>query len=153
MCPRSSANALKAAERQRRALELRRSGCTLQEIADQLGYAGPSGARRAIETVLEKTLCHEATALRVLESERLDRLQRGLWPKAEQGDVRAVEAVLKIMSRRAKLFNLDAPKTHQLVIDEDALDELSRQEAIAQGLDPEAVVAETRRILHEVSKR
>ena len=152
MCPKSSANHLNAAERQRRALELRRSGCTLQEIADQLGYAGPSGARRAIETALEKTLSHEARALRVLESERLDRLQRGLWPKAEQGDIKAVEAVLKIMSRRAKLFNLDAPDTRQLVIDEDALDELARQEALAQGLDPEAVAAETRRILHEISK-
>ena len=152
MCPKSSANHLTAAERQRRALELRRSGCTLQEIANELGYAGPSGARRAIETAIEKTLCHEARALRVLESERLDRLQHGLWPKAEQGDIKAVEAVLKIMSRRAKLLNLDAPDTRQLVIDEDALDGLARQEAIAQGLDPEAVVAETRRILHEISK-
>ncbi|MCA9877562.1 MAG: hypothetical protein KC442_07265 [Thermomicrobiales bacterium] len=133
-------------------MELRRSGFTLSEIADQLGYAGPSGARRAIETALQKALHHEAGALRALEGERLDRLQRALWGKAETGNVGAVEAILKVMERRAKLFGLDVPKQH-VVFNEPALAEIARRVAVEQGLDPEGVLAEAEKILQEVRAR
>ena len=44
--------------------------------------------------------------LRELESARLDALQLAAWAKVEQGDLHAIEIVLKIMDRRAKLLGL-----------------------------------------------
>jgi hypothetical protein len=50
-----------------------------------------------------------ADALRDLQDERLNRLLAGLWNQAAQGDVSAVDRVLKIMERQARLHGLDAP--------------------------------------------
>lgn len=50
-----------------------------------------------------------ADALRDLQDERLNRLMAGLWNSAAQGDVAAVDRVLKIMERQARLHGLDAP--------------------------------------------
>lgn len=102
-------NALNATDRQRRALELRIAGKTLEQIAVELGYAGPQGADQAIRRALRKTLQEPADTLRVLELIRLDKLMAGLWPFAVLGKTEAIDRVLKIMDRRAKLMGLDAP--------------------------------------------
>jgi hypothetical protein len=46
----------------------------------------------------------------VLELMRLERLHAAVWPQAIRGDVNAVDRVLRIMERRARLLGLDAPK-------------------------------------------
>ena len=60
-----------------------------------------------MERALNRTLQQPAQALRDLETERLDRLQLALWPKAMRGDVAAVKAILRLMERRARLLGLD----------------------------------------------
>ena len=50
-----------------------------------------------------------AEHLRTLEALRLDEIQAKIWDKAIAGDYRAVDRVLRIMERRAKLLGLDAP--------------------------------------------
>ena len=55
-----------------------------------------------------------AEAVRKIELDRLDALQRSLWPAALKGDLRdlpAVDRVLAVMGRRARLLGLDAPAT------------------------------------------
>lgn len=94
-------------ERERRALELRRAGATFDSIAQQLGFADRSGARYAFNQALTRTLREPAAEARQLEADRLDRLQLAIWAKAMNGDLRAVEHVLKIMERRARLLGLD----------------------------------------------
>jgi len=47
--------------------------------------------------------------LRALELLRLDELLNALWDTAIAGDLKAVDRVLKVMERRAKLLGLDAP--------------------------------------------
>ena len=47
--------------------------------------------------------------MRTTEAARLDRLQLAAWPKAQQGDLRAIDTVLRILQRRASLFGLDMP--------------------------------------------
>jgi hypothetical protein len=42
-----------------------------------------------------------------LEELRLDALQEGIWPRALQGDPRAVEVALKVLERRARMGGLD----------------------------------------------
>ena len=98
-----------ATERQRQALELHKAGFGYQAIADRLGYSGPSGAYAAIQSALRKTLQGPADELRKMEGERLDAMQVRLWPRAIKGDLWAIDRVLKIMDRRARLFGLDAP--------------------------------------------
>jgi hypothetical protein len=50
-----------------------------------------------------------AEELRALQDERLNRMLAGLWNSAATGDVAAVDRVLKIMERQARLHGLDAP--------------------------------------------
>jgi hypothetical protein len=106
---RASEKALLALERQRQALELRKAGVGFQQIADQLGYGGPSGAFNAVARALQKVIQEPAEAVLALELARLDAMLLGLWPKARAGHASAVDRVLKLMDRRAKYLGLDAP--------------------------------------------
>lgn len=130
--PRGRATGIKTIETKQRheqALVLRRAGLSLREVADRLGYKTPSAVQKAIMGALQRPIDEAATALRLLEAERLDRLQLNLWgvatntakqtvvikgkdvevpyPILEQ--ISATRAVLKIMERRARLLGLDAP--------------------------------------------
>src|SRR3982751_6109849 len=83
---RTSARAMEIAERQRQAVELRRAGATLGQIASQLGYATPFGAWKAITAVLRRNESTDVDALRALECDRLDRLWASCWPDVLQRD-------------------------------------------------------------------
>ena len=114
---------LTAAQKKARALELRQQGSTFAEIASHCGC----GVTRAYQYVdgelrkLAKQSEESATLLRTLESERLDRLQASIWEQAEAGELRAVDRIIKIMERRAKLFGLDGP-TKVAAMDPDGQD-------------------------------
>jgi hypothetical protein len=110
---KTSVNRLNAAERQLEALELRRRGRGFQQIADELGYRGASGAYQAVMAGLKLTLQEPSDEVRSLEVERLDRLIEGIWDKAVGGDEKAIDRVLGIMERRAKYLGLDAPTKTQ----------------------------------------
>jgi hypothetical protein len=62
----------------------------------------------------------DASELKAEELSRLDGMLRGLWPDARKGSHGAVDRVLKIMERRAKLLGLDAPVKVGLGGDKDA---------------------------------
>lgn len=100
---------LNALERQRQALELRKAGVPYAKIAEQLQYKDRSSAFRSVQAALKKTLQEPADELRTLELERLDALMLALWPQARSGNQGAVDRVLRIMERRARLLGLDAP--------------------------------------------
>lgn len=91
------------AENHVRALQLRRAGATYDQIANQLGYADRSGAYRAVRRALDEAVHEPAGESLNLELERLDALMLGLWGKASKGDVKAVDAVLRIMDRRSRV--------------------------------------------------
>jgi hypothetical protein len=100
---------VKAAERQRNAMELRKAGATYAAIANELGYSDARSAERAVIAGLRAAGREASEDLLPLELDRLDRLQAGVWADAIGGDVPAVLACLRIMERRAKLTGLDAP--------------------------------------------
>lgn len=106
----TSPQRIHAWERQREALELRKTGMSFQLIADKLGYATAQGAYAAVKVALQKTLREPAEELRTMELERLDALLTATWLAAERGVPQAVDRVLKIMERRAAYLGLDAPK-------------------------------------------
>lgn len=113
MAAKNTTNAAKARklERQQKALELRRMGLGYAEIGAQLGI-GKSQSHRLVVEALEDAIAQinlDADHLRAEEVSRLDGMLRGLWPDARKGNLGAVDRVLKIMERRAKLLGLDAP--------------------------------------------
>jgi hypothetical protein len=92
---------------QKRAAAMRVGGAGYQAIADRLGYKTASGAHQAVQAGFVHEFSDETSEVRRLELERLDRLLLGLWPAASTGDIKAVNAVLKVMDRRAKYLRLD----------------------------------------------
>jgi hypothetical protein len=114
---KASENRITAAERRVEALALRKAGLGYTAIAAQLGYAGPSGAYKAIATALGELTREPARELVNLEVARLDDLLLGLWGDARKGNVAKVDRVLKIMQRRADLLGLDAPQRFADVTD------------------------------------
>jgi hypothetical protein len=99
---------IESVERQRRALEMRKEGCTYLAISKELGCS-PQYAQLAVEAALKRVLQEPADAVRKLECERLDAMLCGTWARAATGNLGALDAVLKIMARRAKLLGLDVP--------------------------------------------
>lgn len=105
---KSSPRRIEAAERRRQALRLRIRGASFDDIAEQVGLAGGKGsACRVVQEALAEIGREEAEELRALELYRLDELHRAVWSKALRGNLAAVDRVLKIMERRAKLCGLD----------------------------------------------
>jgi len=147
---RGRKNRALATERQRQALELHKAGVGYQAIADRLGYAGPSGAYKAVNAALQKTLQEPADELRTRELERLDRMHAALWPKAVSGHLRSVDRVLAIMARRSRLLGLDAPQRQHVAADL-TLATFAEKAAAMSGLDSGSLLAEAERILAAVA--
>lgn len=106
----SAAKALKL-QRQQAALELRRAGRGYVEIGNQLGISKSAAHRMVTQALAEARQQIEAEVheLKSEELSRLDGMLAGIWPDARKGNVGAIDRVLKIMERRAKLLGLDAP--------------------------------------------
>lgn len=98
---------LEAHAKRLRALELRRAGATFDQIAEQVGYASRGKAHDAVMAALADVIREPAEKTLALELDRLDALTVALWPKVRRGDEKAVQAVLRVMERRAKLLGLD----------------------------------------------
>jgi hypothetical protein len=103
-------------ERATRALDLRKAGTTYREIGRELGCSEQRAHQIVTEELQRLNARRGEAAAEVcrLELERLDAMLAGLWPKAKKGDARAVEKVLAVMARRAKLLGLDAPERREL---------------------------------------
>ena len=118
--------------REQEVVKLRRGGLTWDLIAERVGYSNPSGAYRAYQKALERVVAEDVTAIRQIETERLDLAQSAIWGKVLQGDNPSIANLLRIMERRAKLLGLDQP---------------TRIQAEVISYDGNAVKAELERIL------
>lgn len=146
---RTSPRRIDATERQGQALDLRKSGASYQAIAKALGFRGRQGAAMAVQAALRKTIQEPADDLRKLDLERLDVMLLHLWPKVLRGDIRSIDASLRVLARRSLLLGLDAP----LRVDVTALmeDEASRI-AEATGQDKAELIAEAERIVEAAQR-
>lgn len=121
------------AVRRTQLLALRRQGVRFDDQrVEDLGYSSPSAARKDLTRALEAHRVEEAAEIhtyRQQENERLDALLEAAWPRATKPspvfdkdgevidhvlDVRAVDTVLRLMDRRAKLNGLDMPVKAEL---------------------------------------
>ena len=113
----TSARKVTGAERARQAVELRKAGASYDEIARQCGYRSRSGAYKAVSGALRDLVAKTSLAadeLRELETIRLDALNDALWSRALAGELPAIDRVIRLMERRAKLLGLDAPEQTEL---------------------------------------
>src|SRR5215213_2435081 len=81
---------VRTADRTARALELRRSGATYEEIAHACGYRSRSGAFQTIQRAISRVVEEPAQALREMEGQRLDCMQLAIWDRAMAGDLPAI---------------------------------------------------------------
>lgn len=97
-------------ELQRRAWEMRLRGATQTDIAAELkvsqGYVSGLLAKAREDLVAQNRL--DAATATGEQVGRLDRMIAALTAQAEAGDVKAVQALLAVEDRRAKLLGLDA---------------------------------------------
>ena len=123
--PASKAKRAEVAERRAKAVAMRIAGLDYQTIADRLGYNSRGAACQDISRALEanrKECAERVEDMRTAELERLDRMLAVAWAKAmRDGNLRAIEVVIKIGERRAKLVGLDAKIEHDVRIS-DAMD-------------------------------
>lgn len=106
---------VQTAQKQQRALRLRNLGVSYEAIADELGYAGKSGAWKAVKAALDRAVIEPAREQRILQSERLDLMVSRCLQAVLSGDLEQVRNVLAIEKRRADLWGLDAPKNVEVV--------------------------------------
>jgi AraC-like DNA-binding protein len=90
------------------ALRLRSDGLTYEEIARRMGCHKATALRRC-ERALGDIPREVADDYRKLEDLRLDELSVVLWPLVQEGNLQAIDRLLAISKRRAKLWGLDAP--------------------------------------------
>jgi len=109
----SSPRRIQAKERQRQALELRKAGATYEDIASKLRYASATGAHKAVVRAMQAIIEEPAQEVRKIEIERLDRMLLSVWGQVRDGNLGAIDRVLRIMERRARLLGLDAPTVAQ----------------------------------------
>jgi len=106
----TSPRRITAAERQAQALELRKAGYTLVQIAEKLGYASDAGVRKAISTALQKTVKQPADEVRLLIQARNDEMLKVVYPRAQAGELEAMDRVIKINRETAAINGLISTK-------------------------------------------
>ena len=87
-------------------LDLRRAGLSFEAIAVEVALPKTT-VRRYYRNAMARTDSPDVAEARNAEVDRLDRLLVAVWPRALRGDLAAVDRVLKISERRAKLLGLD----------------------------------------------
>ena len=164
--PKTGPKALETLERQIQALNMRTAGASYDDIAKALGYSQRSSAYKAVQSALDHAVEEPAREAIILETSRLDRLLRALWPFAigirvstdaagnqitrnVDPDYFAIDRVLSIMQRRARLLGLDAPTKKQVTgewVMKGAAEEIAKQ----YGLDAQEVLAQAEALLKGV---
>lgn len=153
--PASRAKRADTAKRRTEAIRLRMAGESFESIAAKLGYNSRGAACQDITRALEQAVMEQARSVEVYREEELQRLDMLLaeaWTVLKRAHVTvshgrivrddleepilddgptlaAIDRILKIEERRAKLLGLDAPQRHE-VVSIDAVDaEIARLSA------------------------
>jgi hypothetical protein len=128
---------IESIEKRTQAMKLRLGGATYREIGAVLGIS-MQRAHQIVTGEVQKSvdeLGETRDEARQLEVDRLDALLMGVWTKAQRGNLQAVDRVLRIGDRRARLLGLD----DQVALGELKFDfrQLVREAAEAKDMDCE----------------
>ncbi len=148
-------NDIALAERQVLALKLRGSGATYEAVAAAMNISTAT-AWRLVKGGLDRAVREPAAELVALECLRLDRLLQAVWPQAigittgGRPNLHAVDRILAIMQRRARLLGLDAPAKTQ-ISGEWVMKGAAAKVAESYGLDPREILAQAEELLKGLS--
>jgi transposase len=92
--------------RRARAVELALAGHSYDQIAEQIGYSNRGTAWRVVQRALRDREAEAVDVYREVELARLDALQSACWESACAGDRQAVDTVLRIIEKRARLMGI-----------------------------------------------
>ena len=110
--PGGNTRDVNAAQRVQQALKLRAQGLEYDEVAAQAGYASRGAAHNAIRRELQRTITTNVEEMRREEALILTQLHKRCMTAAmsetNKGFLFAVDRVLGIRERYARLFGLDA---------------------------------------------
>lgn len=107
-----------AVEKRARAVNLRKSGMTYEEIGHSMGVTKQAAHKLVMKELKRLAELHHESAneLRALELARLDDINKVLYGKIsgdsnenKPPDLASIDRYLKLMERRAKLLGLDQP--------------------------------------------
>lgn len=135
--PKKAAIAARAEELRAKVWALRLQGHAVRAIAQQLG-CGVATAMRAINSTLDELQAarHEAAREAIaLGLERLDSALVAVTPLVQQGDLEAVDRLVKIEARRAKMLGVDAPDRTEVSGPEGAPIAVEAKTSLAAKLD------------------
>jgi hypothetical protein len=116
--PKKPKKSLSIIDRRRHVVEMRRTGSTLESIANVISskFGLPNyDRRRAFDDLkfgldeINREYQLDTEALRREHLETIDRLQMALWSKAIGGDVKAIDSITRLLGRKSRLCGLDAP--------------------------------------------
>ncbi len=111
MTSKTSKRKVVAAERRKRAWELRRAGWSIRAIAADIGVY-PNAVYKMLVSILkeiEGETIELARLEREVQLEQLDTLWNALYPGGLAGNLSNIDRLLKILDRRGKLLGTDAP--------------------------------------------
>ena len=113
MAPRLS-SAAEREERRDKVMALALGGASVRQIARQVGVNHATVARD-IHARLEAAAaeCPATPKYRELHRERINQLLAAWWPRARE-DHTALDRVLRLLEREAKLLGLDAPAKQEI---------------------------------------
>jgi hypothetical protein len=98
------------AEVVQKAVALRRAGASYDQIAAALGLKTRGGAYKIVKKGLDDIPREDVELLRRLWDERFDAILRGgLYERARNGDLKAIDRVIAINARHCRMNGVDAP--------------------------------------------
>jgi hypothetical protein len=115
--PATHPDMILAKQRQHDALTLKMAGASLQRIADEVGYAGPSGADYAIKAAL-RDLYPDSVRQEYarMEQARIDRLMLANWTAAMAGNIKAGTLCSRLIDQRIRLLGIAEPTQVQVSV-------------------------------------
>lgn len=98
----------------RDALELRKAGVPYTTIAERLGWNSPQAAHKAVQKAMKSMVQDSVDEVKQIQLERLDHLFMLAWAKAQNGDLRAIEAAVRIDERISALRGTESPRQSEV---------------------------------------
>ena len=103
-------------DKEAQCVQLRRMGLTFAQIANQVGYANAGGAYKAFQRAYDRIIVEDVKEIRTVSLERLDYALRNIMDAVGRGSLGAIDRMLRIEERRARLLGLDAPVKQEIEI-------------------------------------
>lgn len=108
---RTSAQRITQAERMTQVVTLRKAGFSYRQIGAQLRIGNATVKRDLDKALMEYGAItdEEVRRWRELENARIEQALSAIWRAVVAGNVGAIDRLVKLQDRRAKLLGLDAP--------------------------------------------